>query len=416
MIAKIAVLDLHQPIKPITIDPRYSNLWLLVRVGYQPLGMLRLPRPSRRSSYTSDHLREAINDQIGWRVWEELAVPSHMPALSPPISVVVCTRDRPESLRRCLADLAKLDYQNYEVIVVDNASRGPETAEVVAERGFRYAREERTGLDWARNCGLDAAKYALVAYTDDDVQVDAGWLRGIAAAFADPQVAAVTGLVLPAEVESQAQALFERYGGMSKGFTPRLFERQRLGDAGIIAAHQCGVGANMAFRRAALMALGGFDTALDVGTPAFGGGDIDIFHRVLAAGLALHYEPSALVWHQHRRDLPGLRRQIYGNGRAFGVYLAKIWRDRSVPRQAVAIYAARWVGGWLVRRVFDSARGRLNTPLRLALDELWGALHAPSAYRETYRRDAEIRRAQYVEPANDTQTIPALHRHHRIDL
>lgn len=400
---RIAELDLERPIETIALDPDYTGLWLLVRFGRQPLGLLKLERPlteaerwggrpARGYVYERHELWSIVERELGQQLWLARSVPpADVPA--PPISVVVCTRDRPEPLQHCLAALARLDYPDFEVVVVDNASAGDETARVVAASGFRYAREERPGLDWARNRGLAEARHAIVAYTDDDVQVDAGWLRGLAIGFADPRVAGVTGLVLPAELEAKAQIYFEQYGGMSKGFSPRLLHRDRLGDAGVIGAHQCGVGANMAYRKAALEALGGFDTALDVGTPSFGGGDVDMFHRALAAGMSLHYEPAALVWHQHRRDMPGLRRQIYSNGRAFGVYLQKIWRDRTAPRRATAEYAARWLGGWVLRRLADRLRGRLSLPLSVVWAEVWGACHTLSAFRETYRRDAELRAA-----------------------
>jgi glycosyltransferase involved in cell wall biosynthesis len=394
MLARIAEVDLLNPIELIALDPHYSELWLLVRMGRTPLGLLKLPRSAYGFVYQRSELWSAIERELGWNIWITKSGPAADPP-TPPISVVVCTRDRAEALQLCLGALARLDYPDFEVVVVDNASAGPETAQVVAASGFRYVREERPGLDWARNRGLAEARHAIVAYTDDDVQVDAGWLRGVAAGFADPQVAAVTGLVLPAEIETTAQAYFERYGGMAKGFSPRLLHRDALGEAGVIAAHQCGVGANMAFRREALERLGGFDTALDVGTPSFGGGDIDMFHRVLAAGLALHYEPAALVWHQHRRDWPGLRRQIYSNGRAFGVYLQKIWRDRTVSRRATAEFGARWLGGWVLRRLADQLRGRLGLTWSLVWAEAWGACHARAAFRATYERDAAIRA---VEP------------------
>ncbi len=390
MPAFVTEVDLCQGVNQIVLDPRYDKLWLLVRFGRRPLGLLQLARPPYGFVYSAGELRMAIERELGWEVIVALSIAATPPP-APPISVVVCTRDRPEALQHCLAALVRLDYPDFEVVVVDNASRDEATREVVAPTPFRYVREERPGLNWARNRGADEAHHAIIAYTDDDVQVDRDWLWGIAAAFVDPQIAAMTGLVLPAELETQAQILFERYGGMSKGFTPRLFHHQRLGARGIISAHQCGVGANMAFRRATLERLGGFDTALDVGTPAFGGGDIDMFHRVLAAELDLHYEPSALVWHQHRRDRPGLYRQIYSNGRAFGVYLTKIWRCGSVDRYATARYAVGWAGGWVLRRLFERLLGRLDLPLAMVWAEVWGMLHAPAAFRETYRHDAALR-------------------------
>ncbi|NTW00473.1 MAG: glycosyl transferase family 2, partial [Oscillochloris sp.] len=227
----------------------------------------------------------------------------------------------------------------------------------------------------------------------DDVQVDPGWLYGIAQAFADPEVAAVTGLVLPAELDTEAQALFECYGGMSKGLQPRRFQRTTMSVIDMLAAHALGVGANMAFRRTTLTQLGGFDTALDVGTPSGGGGDLDLFHRVLAAGLTCAYEPTACVWHQHRRDMAGLRTQIENNGRAFGIYLLKIWTQRSAPRQATLRFTYRWLRHYLLPQVLRSLRHTHALPLWLTLAELRGALDAPRAFRATYAHDRRMRQA-----------------------
>jgi glycosyltransferase involved in cell wall biosynthesis len=316
-----------------------------------------------------------------------------MPPVSPatPISVIVCTRDRPESLARCLAALAQLNYPYFEVIVIDNASRDVATARAVAATSFRYVREERPGLDWARNRGIAEAQHEIIAYIDDDAQAEPGWLRGLASAFANPVVAAVTGLVVPSELETPAQRLFEQYGGMGKGTLARQWQRASLRPHDLIAAHQAGVGANMAFRRSVLRQVGLFDTALDVGTPAWGGGDLDMFHRVLVAGMTLRYEPTAVVYHQHRRELEALRRQLYANGRSFGVYLIKIWRRRDVERKAVAQFAARWAGGWLFRRWLACLLGRLDFPYTLTWAELWGACSAVWAYYATYRHDRRMR-------------------------
>jgi glycosyltransferase involved in cell wall biosynthesis len=306
---------------------------------------------------------------------------------SPPISIVVCTRDRPVSLKACLESLSRLDYAAYEVIVVDNAPSDQATAQVVAATPFRYVREDRPGLDWARNRGAAEAMYELIAYTDDDVQVDPDWLRGLALAFSDPQVMVVTGLVLPLELDTPAQHLFEQYGGMGKGPQPRCCRRTDLQTWELIAVHHVGVGANMAFRLCVFETIGSFDTALDVGTPSGGGGDLDMFHRVLTAGLTLRYEPRALVRHQHRRDMANLWRQIYQNGRSFGVYLLKIWQTKTVSRRETALFALRWVGGWLLARLFNRLIGRLHVPLSLVWAEVWGALHAPWAYRATYKNN-----------------------------
>jgi glycosyltransferase involved in cell wall biosynthesis len=301
----------------------------------------------------------------------------------PGISVVVCTRDRSASLARCLSSLARLDDHPHEVIVVDNAPRDDATERVVAATPYRYLREEVPGLDRARNRGAAEARFDLVAYTDDDVEVEPGWLVTLARSFADSRVAGVTGRVLPAALETPAQRLFQSYGnGMDKGERPRLFDGARLSPGERLRAQAVGVGANMAFRRQALAAIGGFDPALDRGTPAGGAGDLDLFHRLLAAGHVLRYEPASRVRHHHRREMVDLRGQLRDNGRSFGVYLMKVFRAGSVGRLPTALVAAGW-GAWLVGRLGRGLLGLHPLPLSLLWSELAGALAAPRAFRAT---------------------------------
>jgi hypothetical protein len=285
------------------------------------------------------------------------------------------------------------------VIVVDNAPATGAAEDVARRTGARYVRELRPGLDWARNRGIREARHHLLAFTDDDVRVDRGWLGAIARGFAEPGVGLVTGLVAPGELETSAQLAFEyRYGGMGKGCTPRTFDRDRLGPAGLIAAHQVGVGANMAFRRTVFDRIGGFDTGLDVGTPARGGGDLDMFHRVLGAGARARYEPAALVWHHHRREAPALERQLRDNGRSFCVYLLTQWvaagrRPGAVPRRAIARYGLLTWGGWLTGRVLRRLAQADAPPLRLQRAELLGVVAGPWATLATRRSDRRVRAA-----------------------
>ena len=144
--------------------------------------------------------------------------------------MIVCTRDRPGELEDCLTALASLKYPSYEVLVVDNASIDERTAAVAARFGVRYVRESRPGLDWARNRGIRESRYSIIAFIDDDARADPNWLSALARAFEDCQVDAVTGLVAPLELETEAQQLYEfAYGGMGKGFESRHLDRSLLG-------------------------------------------------------------------------------------------------------------------------------------------------------------------------------------------
>jgi GT2 family glycosyltransferase len=228
------------------------------------------------------------------------------------VSVVICTRDRPEELARCLATLPLQSRPADEVIVVDNASKGPETREVALAAGVRYLREDRPGLDIARNTGLLAARSDFVAYTDDDTELHPRWLERLITAFDTEEVLAVTGLVLPAELDTEAQWIFEARWGFGRGFTrtdfgPEFYRAKRPYGC---PTWEIGAGANMAFRRSVVGEVGLFDERLDVGAAGCSG-DSEYWYRILAAGRTCRYEPSAVVFHHHRETIEGLAGQIF---------------------------------------------------------------------------------------------------------
>lgn len=263
---------------------------------------------------------------------------------APGISVVLCTRNRSEELARCLTSLLALEHPAYELLVVDNApsdDASRRVCEAFAERlPLRYLVEPEPGLSRARNTGVAAAAYDVVAFVDDDERVDRGWLLGLTAEFEDLSVGAVSGPVLPAELETPAQAQFEQFGGHSKGrgFTRAVFDR-RHGQSPMYPLPPFGVGANMAFRRSALRQAGGFDTALGAGTPSGGAEDTAAFTEVMLAGWTMVYTPAAITWHYHRRDDAALRQQLHGYGTGLGAYyVALLRRDpRRVGRLALLV-------------------------------------------------------------------------------
>lgn len=252
-----------------------------------------------------DDPRRALNDLVC----------SHSPARwgSPTLSVVVCTRDRPDALSRCLASILACDPAPDEIVVVDNA---PSTAKAraVCERlpQVRYVLEPRPGLSHARNTGVTAANAEIVAFTDDDVEVATNWVAGLRAGFGDPRVASVTGPVLPKSLMSEAAFAFEfDYGGLAGGLTPKLYDptflRQPLGEAPPV--WRIGAGANMAMRKCVVGAVGGFDPRLGAGASGCSE-DSELWHRLLLEGHSCLYSPAAVVHHDHRSDLPALRSQM----------------------------------------------------------------------------------------------------------
>ena len=227
-------------------------------------------------------------------------------------SVVICTRDRPAQLARCLASLPQQSRPPDEVIVVDNASRSAETREVASSAGARYLREDRPGLDFARNTGLVSAGSDIVAFTDDDTELHPRWLERLTAAFDDEQILAVTGLVLPAELDTEAQWMFEESWGFGRGYARRDFgpDFYRSTRARGTPTWEFGAGANMAFRRSVVDAVGLFDERLGAGAAGCSD-DSEYWYRIVSGGWTCRYEPSAVVFHHHRPDDARLRDQIF---------------------------------------------------------------------------------------------------------
>ncbi len=274
-------------------------------------------------------------------------------------------------------------------MIIDNAPSSASTRDLVsATPGVRYVREDRPGLDWARNRGVAEARHDIIAFTDDDTCADRHWLAGFAAAFADPSVDFVTGLVVPMKLDTEARLYFEDvYGGMGKGFDAVTRDPAAMWPHDLLWSSALGVGANMAFRRSAFDKAGLFDTALDVGTATRGGGDIEMFHRALARGCVHIYEPSAFVWHEHRADFDGLRRQLMDNGSGFASYLLACLRNRTVPRMAVARFAARaWLWDWQIKRMIRPGRHRRD----FVRAEITGLLRAPRLWHDAQERAREL--------------------------
>jgi O-antigen biosynthesis protein len=304
------------------------------------------------------------------------------------VSVVIATCADAETAVRCVEAIQSAASGPYEVIVVENRP-AHSTVKLALDERFggdervRYVEESRPGLACARNAGLRAARGELVAFTDDDVTIDPAWLPAIRGTFAaSPDVDCVTGLILPLELETQAQLLVERFAGYAKGFLPRIYALEHPPPDQPLFPYTAGYfgsGANMAFRTAALRRLGGFDPVLGTGTRARGCEDLDICIRVLNAGSRLAYEPRAVVWHRHPDTHAHLRRRAFDYGVALGAMLTK----------HLLIGPNRWA---MISRVPQAARyytspeSRKNAtrgdsfPASLTRLERAGLLYGPLAY------------------------------------
>ena len=409
MAIRLADIDLTEPLPYIGNIGEYSAMWLCIREKGIPIGYVRIPNSG--DSITVEMLAEEIRRQCHRSIRKaacksgcEPPISDEMPddrsvsnttngSLLPYISVIVCTRFRPESLARTLDALLLMDYPHYEIIVVDNAPPNEATKELLeGYTDVRYLLEPRAGTNRARNTGISCANGEIVAFIDDDAVPDPRWLRGIAAGFADPSIGCVTGLILPAEMETPAQELFEMgYGGFGIGFRKIVLRIDTWKYAQYLP--DIGQGCNMAFRKDLLYKFGLFDVVLDGGTPTRGGGEIDMFHLTLRAGYGIEYRPDALMFHNHRRDLRDLRSQVCGYSLAYTSLITKWFVTEPKCRLAILMFLCFWYKAWFLRRIKRKLFGQEATPIDLIALEAVYSLAGPSAYFKSLRNTRRLERA-----------------------
>lgn len=392
-------------------DRKYRRAIALVRLHTQPLGTLEiglgeegvsadaLARQIERAlrSEITAHLRQDGLPEIAELTAAGMPC-SDLPKCvqtreavldNPPfVSIIVATRDRTASLAACLNSLLSVDYPHYEIVVVDNAPSTSATADFIRQTyggstQVRYVREDQPGLAIAHNRGLAEVQSPIVAFTDDDVTIDTYWLAELVSGFnvAD-DVACVTGLIFPAELEMPVQEWLERFS-LSKGFARRVFDLSENRLPNPLYPYTAGVfgsGANMAFKRSFLREIGGFDPALGAGTDAMGGDDLATFFEVVTRGYKLVYQPAALVHHWHRRDYAGLRRQVYGYGVGLTAYLTKTLIDQPGRLPGFIARVPYGLAHALSLRAPEHAERRTTYPDELRRLERKGMLAGPFAY------------------------------------
>ncbi len=262
----------------------------------------------------------------------------------PRVSVVVCSYNGARTIRDCLEGLKRLAYPDYEVVVVDDGSTDG-TASIAREYDCRLIRTENRGLSNARNTGLNAATGEIVAYIDDDAYPDPHWLTYLAAAFLRTSHAGIGGPnIAPAGDGPIAECVARAPGGPVHV---------------LLTDHEAEhiPGCNMAFRKAALDAIGGFD-------PRFrtAGDDVDVCWQLQERGWTLGFHAGAMVWHHRRNSVRTYWKQQIGYGRAEAML------ERKWPEKYNGPGHVRWAGrmygsglphalGWGRARVYHGVWG-----------------------------------------------------------
>ena len=405
MAYRIVEIELSQPLSAIALTQEQDGLAVLAR-WKERLAGFRMVSATAGYVFSADEMRALCAKRFGVRpiAFEiESALAQRWPAIvvqPPSLSIVICTKDRAKRLARLLEslqDVVKASlFSATELLVVDNASTDSATRDAVAAfAGVRYLFEPRAGLDFARNAAVRHATGDLLAFLDDDVVVDRGWLQGLFAAWQGrPDAGGFSGLVLPYRLDTEAQVQFELRGGFGRGFEPKTFHAASAENplhpvgSGVI-----GAGCNMAFDRSLLLALGGFDEALDTGAPLPGGGDLDIFYRVLRSGRAIVYEPRYAVYHEHRETLPQLKRQYWSWGLGFMAFLTKSRRSDPALGAKQSAILRWWILDKLACMTVAACRLRLRE-LGFLTAELWGGIVGMAGEYDRSRKRAQKIREQ----------------------
>ncbi|HJZ71459.1 MAG TPA: glycosyltransferase, partial [Vicinamibacterales bacterium] len=270
----------------------------------------------------------------------------------PKVSVIVCAYNAADTLEDNLRSLERLTYPDYEIILVNDGSKD-RTSDIA--RSFKKVRVVDTpnqGLSAARNVGLAEATGEIVAYTDADTRVDRDWLTYLVQPFLASEVVGSGGPnVVPPDDPPMAQCIARAPGGP----THVLLDDR-------IAEHV--PGCNMAFRRNALLSIGGFN-------PIYlrAGDDVDVCWRLQARGWKIGFASAALVWHHHRASVKAYWKQQLGYGEG------ETW--------LMAHHPEKFLDGHMLWR------GRIYSPLPFVRSlwgtrinaGVWGTAPFPSVYR-----------------------------------
>ncbi len=385
----VRTIELSQPLQPVTDVVQVAKTrifalfhgipvcWFDLANAYEPISIAQLDRALTAQSWTTP-----------------IESPPLPAAIS--VSIVIATCDRPDALHRCLHTLVnQRTTRSIELLVVDNrptSGKTPPVTELFPE--VTYLAEPRPGGSFARNTGFAKSRGDIVISVDDDVTVPPDWLERLIAPLARPEIALVTGNLLPLELDTRSQQLFELYGngGLGRGFVPFEVDRAWFTDRWLaVPTWELGATANLAFRREIVddPRVGTLDVVLGPGMPTGGGEDLYWFYRVLKAGYGLAYEPNGWGWHQHRSTLTALQQQVFNYGKGnIAYHLTVLTRDRDVRVLPTLLI---FLPIYYFKRIVLWVGGQRDYPLTLTMREIAGILAGPWSW---WRSHHVIRRVK----------------------
>jgi Glycosyltransferases, probably involved in cell wall biogenesis len=232
------------------------------------------------------------------------------------VSILICTRDRPEMLETCLRSVLEGTVAAAEVIVVDQSQDEATRLSVCRYQGgkvpVRYLRGKGVGVSRAKNQGIADCTSDIIAFTDDDCLVDPGWIAALIEPLLAGRASASVGRTVSGPAEGDGEETFSVYAPDSAMvFGPRTHP------------WRVGGGGNFAILRQVLGMTGPFDERFGPGAPLKSAEDMDLVHRLLRGGRRIVYVPEAVVRHRSWRDRDGSRRLSRSYGIGAGGYFTK---------------------------------------------------------------------------------------------
>jgi GT2 family glycosyltransferase len=268
-------------------------------------------------------------------------------------TVIIPTRNRPHALADCLHSFTALDYPAgaWELIVVNDGGEWSLTTDQwPPQLPLQVVTIAPSGPAAARNAGARLARGDYLAFTDDDCRVSPDWLQQFERGFAQTGLDGLGGQTLNPQVG--------RSGASASQFLIDFlydYMQDQSGNALLLVSN------NVAYRRPAFMAVGGFDESF----PLAAAEDMEMSYRLVGRGYRLAYYPAAKVWHYHRLSAGGhLRQQFrYGRGAYFFERVARQENYQAMRPAAGSFY-----------RSLVAAMRRVSLPYRLRLLLLAGQI------------------------------------------
>ncbi len=280
----------------------------------------------------------------------------------PSISVIICTFNGSKTVGDALEALSRLDYAKYEVLIVNDGSNDKTEGiakEYVQKFGFKIITTENRGLSNARNTGLESASGEIVAYIDDDARPDPQWLSYLALSFINTSHVGIGGPNIAPEGDGTVADCVAHAPGNPSHVLISDQEAEHI------------PGCNMAYRREALLAVGGFDPQFKIA-----GDDVDICWRLRQRGWTLGFSPSATVWHHRRKSIRSFWKQQLNYGKAEALL------ERKWPEKYNGSGNCTWTGR-LYGNGFMKTLGLLNGRI---YQGIWGSAPFQSMYQSTPSR------------------------------